>query len=129
MSMAYLPIWCIIFFKKGNIIVLYDKGVVQMNLRAIRKERGLTQKAVAEYLNCSVGVYSRYETGDRQPSIDCLIRLADYFGVSVDYLIGKEDKVYYGLSAYEQSLLTAAKNADGRAQDDALAILLMHRRG
>lgn len=97
-------------------------------MRAIRQQKGLTQKAVANYLNCSVGVYSRYETGDRQPSIECLLKLSDYFGVTVDYLIGKEDHLFYELTPYEQSLLSAAKNADERARDDALAMLLMHRK-
>ena len=42
-------------------------------------------------LNTSQNTISRYETGEREPGINELIKLADYFGVSVDYLIGRTD--------------------------------------
>ena len=98
-----------------------------MNLKELRKKRGLTQKAVADYLNCSPTVYSRYETGLRQPSIEVLIALSKFFDVSVDYLIGKEPISSADLLPFEQSLLSAAKTADERAQRDALALLLLHQ--
>ena len=98
-----------------------------MNLKELRIKNGYTQKNVADHLNCSPTVYSRYETGDRQPSIEVLISLAEFFGVTVDHLIGKEELPRPELLPYEQSLLSAAKNADERAQKDALAILLLHQ--
>ncbi|MGN0990008.1 MAG: LexA family protein [Candidatus Ventricola sp.] len=62
-----------------------------MRLRDLRQSQGLSQKVIADYLGCSTVVYSRYETGSREPSMDTLTRLADYFNVSIDYLTGKSD--------------------------------------
>lgn len=60
-----------------------------MRLKELRTERGLSQKEVADALACSITVYSRYETGAREPSIDSLIRLADFYGVTLDELVGR----------------------------------------
>lgn len=60
-----------------------------MRLKEMRTAKGLGQKDVARVLDCSVQVYSRYETGDREPSIDTLIRLADFYCVSIDQLVGR----------------------------------------
>lgn len=60
-----------------------------MRLKELRAERGLSQKDVSDALACSVTVYSRYETGAREPSIDVLIRLADFYGVTLDELVGR----------------------------------------
>lgn len=62
-----------------------------MRLRDLRLSQGLSQKVIADYLGCSTVVYSRYETGSREPSMDTLMRLAEYFNVSIDYLTGKSD--------------------------------------
>ncbi|HHW4958192.1 TPA: helix-turn-helix domain-containing protein [Streptococcus suis] len=43
------------------------------------------------YLNMTVDAYSRYETGKRQPSVDNLVKLAIFYGVSLDYLLGRDD--------------------------------------
>ena len=98
-----------------------------MNLKMLRKQRRMTQKDVADHLCCSPGVYSRYETGEREPSIDILIILADLFKVSVDYLIGRQDIAFAGLSIYEKTLVTAARSADERAREDALNTLMTHK--
>jgi transcriptional regulator with XRE-family HTH domain len=97
-----------------------------MNLKEIRRKRNLTQQIVADYLGSSSVVYSRYETGSRQPSIETLLRLANLFGVTVDYLLGRQDIEDSTLSAYEVSLVAAARNADERARGDALDLLIAH---
>lgn len=51
----------------------------------------MTQLRLAMELNTNQNTISRYESGEREPSIADLIRLADYFNVSVDYLIGRTD--------------------------------------
>ena len=58
-----------------------------MNLRKIRKEKGISQIKLALDLNTSQNTISRYETGEREPGINELIKIADYFDVSVDYLL------------------------------------------
>jgi len=62
------------------------------HLKDIRKLKGLTQKQIAKGIGVDERVYQRYEYGNVKPSFDKLIALADYFDVSVDYLIGRTDK-------------------------------------
>ena len=97
-----------------------------MNLKDLRTKRSLTQQQVADAIGCSVMVYSRYERETRQPSIDVLIRLSDLFGVTIDYLVGKEQVEDGTLSSYERALVVAARNTDDRAREDALHLLESH---
>lgn len=61
-----------------------------MRLKQLRTERGLGQRDIADYLNCSVPVYSRYENSVHEPPIDVLRRLSDYYGVTIDYILGND---------------------------------------
>lgn len=97
-----------------------------MNIKDIRVRKNLTQSQVANALGVSSVVYSRYETGSRQPSIDVIIQLADIFGVTVDYLLGRQDIEDSTLSEYEIQLLIASRKADERAKQDALNMLMAH---
>ena len=60
-----------------------------MRLKELRESRGLTQKEVAEIIGYSEISYARYENGKREPDISSLCKLAEYFNVTVDYLIGR----------------------------------------
>ena len=62
-----------------------------MRLRDVREDRDLTQAEVASYLCVKQNTYSQYETGTRQLPIDLLIRLAQYYGVSTDYILELTD--------------------------------------
>ena len=57
-------------------------------IRDLREDRELKQKQLAEYLNCSQQVYSKYELGQRDIPTDILIKLAILYNVSVDYILG-----------------------------------------
>ena len=61
-------------------------------IRDLREDKDLSQREVAEYLNCSQVSYSYYELGKRSIPPEILIALAVYHGVSVDYLLGLTDK-------------------------------------
>ena len=61
------------------------------NLRAIREDRDIKQKQVAEILNVSQNTYSQYETGVISLTAEVLIKLADYYNVSIDYLLDRTD--------------------------------------
>lgn len=61
-----------------------------MNLKTIRKQRNMRQEDIARYLNVKQATYSGYESGKYEPTIETLCRLADYYNVSIDYLIGRE---------------------------------------
>lgn len=58
-----------------------------MRLKEIRKAKGISQLKLAMDLNANQNTISRYETGQREPSINELIKIADYFNISVDYLL------------------------------------------
>ena len=57
-------------------------------IRDLREDRDLKQKQVAEFLNCSQQVYSNYELGQRDIPTDILIKLALFYNVSADYILG-----------------------------------------
>ncbi len=63
----------------------------QERLLEQRKLHHLTQCQIADYLHIAQPSYIRYEKGRAEPSIDTLIRLADLFDVTVDYLIGRTE--------------------------------------
>lgn len=57
----------------------------------MREDRDLRQKDMAEYLRCTQVSYSHYELGKRDIPTDVLIRLANFYGTSTDYLLGRTD--------------------------------------
>ena len=59
-----------------------------MRLRDLREDMDLTQSELAEYLHFRQNTYSQYESGCRQIPIEMLIKLALYYGTSVDYILG-----------------------------------------
>jgi len=65
------------FFKK-----LYD----------LRVDNDLTQQQVADYLMCNRQVYARYERGIREIPVSMIIKLAEFYNVSTDYILGLKDK-------------------------------------
>lgn len=62
-----------------------------MRLKELRKKRGVSQVKLALDLHTTQNSISRYETGERQADYDMLIAIADYFGVSIDYLLGRTE--------------------------------------
>lgn len=62
-----------------------------MRIRELRKARRITQLKMALDLDMSQNTISRYESGEREPGIAELIRIADYFRVSIDYLVERTD--------------------------------------
>lgn len=60
-----------------------------IRLKKLRNEKKLTQKQLAEKINVTHVSISGYESGNRSPDTDTLQRLADFFGVSTDYLLGR----------------------------------------
>ena len=63
-----------------------------MRIKELRNEQHITQLKMALDLLMSHNTISRYENGEREPGITELIRIADYFRVSIDYLVGRTDK-------------------------------------
>lgn len=59
--------------------------------RELRHAKKLTQKQIASELGVSEILWRKYEAGDRAPTLEGLLALADYFDVSIDYLVGRSD--------------------------------------
>ena len=62
-----------------------------MRLKELRRSKRISQLKLATDLNTNQNTISRYETGEREPGIAELIRIADYFNVSLDYLLERTD--------------------------------------
>ena len=72
------PIVCFVW-------VMYMK----LRIRDLREDRDLTQKQLAAHLLCDQSLYSKYERGERPLPLEYADKLADFYSVSVDYLIGR----------------------------------------
>lgn len=60
-------------------------------IKSLRNERRIYQREVAEYLGVTLRSYQSYESGQSEPNLERLSALADYFGVTTDYLLGRSD--------------------------------------
>ena len=67
-----------------------------MKLKELRKEKGISQLKLAMDLSVNQNTISRYETEERQADYETLIKIADYFNVSIDYLLGRtENRTFF----------------------------------
>lgn len=98
-----------------------------MNLKEIRINRKLKVQEVSDYLCCLPSVYSRYESGKREPSVDVLLKLSKLFKVSVDYLIGNDEAIDTSITKEEAKVIQAMRRADERAKTDALVLFELHK--
>ncbi|MGN0608995.1 MAG: helix-turn-helix domain-containing protein [Oscillospiraceae bacterium] len=62
---------------------------MRLKIRDLREDNDLTQKQISEYLMCDQSLYSKYERGEREIPLNLIIKLADYYDVSIDYLVGR----------------------------------------
>lgn len=62
------------------------------NLKSLRESRKITQSQLGEYLGAKKSAISLWESGKRQPDQETLVRIATYFDVTVDYLLGREEQ-------------------------------------
>ena len=61
-------------------------------IKVLREEHHLTQKNLAEILEMQLTQYRRYENGERPLPFDFVVRLADFYGVTLDYIAGRSDE-------------------------------------
>lgn len=69
----------------------FDMATLIDRLTELKTSKNLLQKDIAAGVGLSLRTYQRYEYGEREPSYTVLIALADYFDVSLDYLVGRSD--------------------------------------
>lgn len=65
--------------------------MVYYRLKDLREDNDLSQSEIAKYLNISQRTYSYYETGGRDIPVQILIKLADYYNTSIDYLVNRKN--------------------------------------
>ena len=70
---------------------MFSKEIFAARRLALRKEKGIAQQVLAEHLGVSFHQVSKMETGQRGASLEVACALADYFDVSLDYLVGRSD--------------------------------------
>ena len=77
----------------GLFVLLYNFSgdFMYLRIKDIREDNDLTQKQIASLLTCDQSLYSKYERGEREIPLSLMIRLADFYKTSVDYLVGRTD--------------------------------------
>lgn len=83
-------------------------------IKNLRKEKSLSQQAIANYLQITRQAYSNYENGKREPDYETLLKLSEFFGVTVDYLTRGE--MAETLTAPEQQLLDLFRQLNDEGQ-------------
>lgn len=64
---------------------------MKLRIRDLREDNDLTQQQISKILLCDQSLYSKYERGERDIPVALLIKLADYYNTSIDYLVGRTD--------------------------------------
>jgi transcriptional regulator with XRE-family HTH domain len=68
------------------------REILATRLKQLRLQKGLTQWEIATYCDITEKAYQNYELMTREPKLEILVRIADFFGVSLDYLVGRTEK-------------------------------------
>ncbi len=98
-----------------------------IRLLELRTEKELSQRQIAKIMNVSQGTYNNWENSNTQPSIEQLIALADFFDVTIDYLVGNSDSYSESkinlLTEKQRTMLKLAGKLDDGAQDAIITLL------
>lgn len=70
---------------------MYAMEVFSKRLKELRIEKGISQKALAQVLNTTNSSVCDWECGRAEPNLETLVKMADYFAVCTDYLLGRKD--------------------------------------
>ena len=81
----YNEVQCVLWIQSFSVMKM------RLRIRDLREDRDLKQREVAEFLVCDQSLYSKYERGGRELPLRLAIQLAEFYGVSVDYLVGLTD--------------------------------------
>ena len=64
---------------------------MNLRIRDMREDNDLTQKQISSIINCDQSLYSKYERGEREIPLAIIVKLADFYNTSIDYLVGRTD--------------------------------------
>lgn len=68
--------------------IIFSGDVMKIRIRDLREDNDLTQRQIADFLLCDQSLYSKYERGEREIPLKIIVKLAEYYNVSVDYILG-----------------------------------------
>ena len=85
------------------------REITQKLIRELRASERLTQTELAKRIKINRSLISQYESGDREPSLWSLLKLADYAHVSVDYLMGRKGSHKYELTGPEEQMVEVCR--------------------
>ena len=91
--------------------------MLSLRIAEIRTAKNLTQSDLAQYLKITQQTYSAYETNKRQMNYETLCLLADFFEVSTDYLLGRQDSIPSFLNDEERIIIEQYRALDERTKD------------
>lgn len=102
--------------RKKEVIKIDEKKKFGERLSELRKKKKVSQSEVADYIELTVAAYQNYETGRREAGYEIISKLADFYGVTTDYLLGRPEATApksaidslveeHSLHAIEESLL------------------------
>lgn len=66
--------------------------LMRLRIRDMREDQDISQQQIADYLMCDQSLYSKYERGERTVPLEIMVKLADYYHTSIDYLVGITDQ-------------------------------------
>ncbi len=72
-------------------LIIISVIYVKLRIKDLREDNDMTQKDIAKILMCDQSLYSKYERGERDIPLVLLLKLADYYGTSLDYLVCRTD--------------------------------------
>lgn len=121
-SCYFLGFRSIMSLKGGKIL---DQKKMGGFLKELRKQKGMTQERLAEYLNVSGRTVSRWETGSNMPDLDILIQLADYYDVDIRELLDGERKSEKMNKEVEETILKVADYSNNEKQRLAKRMCIM----
>ena len=91
--------------------------MLHIRLLELRKKKEVTQAVIAKMLKITPQTYSLYETGKHQMNYETLCLLADFYEVSTDYLLGRQDAIPSFLSEEERTVIERYRALGGHARD------------
>ena len=97
---------------------------ISLRLKDIRKKSKMTQTDIAKILGITREAYGMYESGKRQVSIEVLDKLSEYYGLSIDYLVGRvrADETIESLTNDERQILIKYQKLDERGKQTILSL-------
>ena len=99
-----------------------------MILKTLRLDRGLTQQALCEQIGVTKSVYARYEHDEYCPSTDIVVKIARFYGISIESLLGLPEASGIEYPENIQKLIQAGLEAEDFAVDDAINLMERHKK-